>query len=114
MPIRQVSLDSITHGVGYSWMLMIIPGYIDSYIILPSTIWGLASGPLVDAGIVNPQSIQIPALIRASLGRGRAGMVGEGKNLWPNVNIDEGPFVLPICKLRSVLLRPSFNVIDIY
>ncbi|KAJ7854000.1 NAD(P)-binding protein [Mycena leptocephala] len=64
-------------------------GYIKSYIILPSTIYGLATGRLIDMGIQNPHSMQIPSLISASLDRGRAGMVGEGKNLWPNVEIHE-------------------------
>ncbi|KAJ7020329.1 NAD(P)-binding protein [Mycena alexandri] len=64
-------------------------GYVKSYIVLPSTIYGLAKGQLVDAGLQNPHSQQIPALISAALDRGRAGMVGEGKNLWPNVEIHE-------------------------
>lgn len=57
---------------------------------MPSTIYGIASGELVDAGIQNPRSLQIPALIQAALSRGRAGMVGAGKNIWPNVDIEEG------------------------
>ncbi|KAI9061683.1 NAD-P-binding protein [Trametes sanguinea] len=64
-------------------------GYVKSYLVLPSTIYGLAKGPLVDAGIMNPQSQQIPALIMASMDRNRGGMVGEGKNIWPNVHIDD-------------------------
>ncbi|KAF5382083.1 hypothetical protein D9615_004318 [Tricholomella constricta] len=64
-------------------------GYVKTYIILPSTIYGIASGKLVDHGIQNRYSIQIPALIDASLDRGAGGMVGEGKNLWPNVNVDD-------------------------
>ncbi|KAJ7255829.1 NAD(P)-binding protein [Mycena haematopus] len=64
-------------------------GYVKTYIILPSTIYGLASNRLVDLGIQNPHSIQIPKLISVSLDRGQAGMVGEGKNLWPNVEIHE-------------------------
>ncbi|KAJ7796950.1 NAD-binding protein [Mycena olivaceomarginata] len=64
-------------------------GYVKTYIILPSTIYGLASGRFVDAGLQNPHSMQIPALISASLDRGQAGMVGEGKNIWPNVEIHE-------------------------
>ncbi|KAF8807005.1 NAD(P)-binding protein [Phlegmacium glaucopus] len=64
-------------------------GYVKVYIILPSTIYGIAAGDLVEHGIQNPHSQQVPALIQAGLGRGRAGMVGEGKNLWPNVNIEE-------------------------
>jgi len=64
-------------------------GYVSTYIVLPSTIYGVATGKLVDAGIQNPASIQIPALIYASIDRGQGGMVGEGKNLWPNVHNDD-------------------------
>jgi hypothetical protein len=49
----------------------------------------MATGRLVDMGIQNPHSQQVPALISAALDRGQAGMVGEGKNLWPNVEIHE-------------------------
>ncbi|EMD33972.1 hypothetical protein CERSUDRAFT_117492 [Gelatoporia subvermispora B] len=64
-------------------------GYLRSYIILPSTIYGLATGPLVEAGVANPHSIQIPYLIKASLQRKRAGIVGAGKAIWPDVHIDD-------------------------
>ncbi|KAJ7122484.1 NAD(P)-binding protein [Mycena crocata] len=64
-------------------------GYIRSYIILPSTVYGLATGPLVIRGIQNPHSKQIPYLISIALARGRAGIVGEGKNISPNVEIHE-------------------------
>ncbi|OSD04111.1 NAD-P-binding protein [Trametes coccinea BRFM310] len=64
-------------------------GYVKSYLVLPSMVYGLAKGPLVDAGIMNPQSQQIPALILAGMDRNRAGMVGEGKNIKPNVHIDD-------------------------
>ena len=67
-----------------------MPGYVKVYIVLPSTIYGLEKNPLVDAGIMHPQSQQIPRLIRAALARHRAGMVGEGKNIWPNVHINDG------------------------
>ena len=64
-------------------------GYVKTYIILPSTIYGIVKNPLVDAGIQNPHSIQVPAIIRASIDRGQGGMVGDGKNIWPNVaNVD--------------------------
>ncbi|CCM05823.1 uncharacterized protein FIBRA_08057 [Fibroporia radiculosa] len=66
-----------------------IQGYALTYIILPSTIYGLATGPLVDAGISNPQSIQIPNIIRASIDRKQGGVVGLGKALWPDVHIDD-------------------------
>ncbi|KAF9266652.1 hypothetical protein L218DRAFT_978614 [Marasmius fiardii PR-910] len=64
-------------------------GYIKSYIILPSTIYSIANGPLFRAGISNPHSQQVPLLIKASLDRKQAGMVGDGMNLWPNVDIHE-------------------------
>ncbi|KAF8656785.1 hypothetical protein AX16_002337 [Volvariella volvacea WC 439] len=64
-------------------------GYVRTYIVLPSTIWGVAKGKLVELGIQNPHSIQIPVLVRAALLRERVGMIGEGKNIWQNVNIEE-------------------------
>jgi len=64
-------------------------GYIRSYIVLPSTIYGIASTPLVDSGIQNSISIQIPRLIRASLSRGQGGVVGKGLSMWPDVHIDD-------------------------
>ncbi|KAI0783866.1 hypothetical protein BC629DRAFT_1594001 [Irpex lacteus] len=39
------------------------------YIVIPSTVWGTAKHTLVDAGISNPRSIQVPWLIQASLDR---------------------------------------------
>jgi len=64
-------------------------GYVKTYIVLPSTIYGLATGRIAELGIQNVQSIQIPSLVRASLARGQGGMVGAGKNIWPNVHIDD-------------------------
>jgi len=64
-------------------------GYVKTYIILPSTIYGFATGKLVDIGVQHRYSIQIPNLIKASLARGQAAVVGEGKNIWPHVHIDE-------------------------
>ncbi|KIJ63834.1 hypothetical protein HYDPIDRAFT_40854 [Hydnomerulius pinastri MD-312] len=64
-------------------------GYARTYIVLPSTIYGFATGKLVDLGIQNPRSILIPVLVQVSLSRGRGGMVGKGANRWPNVHIDD-------------------------
>ncbi|KAJ4490122.1 NAD-binding protein [Lentinula aciculospora] len=64
-------------------------GYLRSYIILPSTVWGTATGPLFDAKISNPHSVQIPYSARAALARGQGGMLTEGKNEWPIVEIHE-------------------------
>ncbi|KAF9466577.1 hypothetical protein BDZ94DRAFT_1319443 [Collybia nuda] len=64
-------------------------GYLNVYIVVPSTIYGIATGKLVELGLQNPHSIQVPALVDASLARGQGGMVGEGKNLWPNVHVED-------------------------
>jgi len=64
-------------------------GYVKTYIILPSTIYGIATGKVADLGVQNLRSIQLPGLIKISLARGQAGIVGEGKNIWPNVEIGE-------------------------
>ncbi|KAI9461371.1 hypothetical protein HD554DRAFT_2041450 [Boletus coccyginus] len=64
-------------------------GYARTHIVLPSTIYGVAKGPLVDLGIQHSRSIQIPRLVQASIARKRAGMVGLGLNMWPNVHIDD-------------------------
>lgn len=64
-------------------------GYVKAYIILPSTIYGISETPFADAGLCNPQSQQVPLLIRISLDRKAPAMIGEGKNLWPDVHIDD-------------------------
>ncbi|KAI9509792.1 hypothetical protein F5148DRAFT_1184421 [Russula earlei] len=64
-------------------------GYARTYIVLPPTIFGIATGKLYDLGISNRHSIQIPIAIKASLDRGQGGVIGEGKNTWPLVQIHE-------------------------
>lgn len=62
---------------------------IRAFIILPSTIYGINKTELAEKGVGNPQSQQVPNLIKASIDRGRAGMVGNGQNIWPNVHIND-------------------------
>jgi nucleoside-diphosphate-sugar epimerase len=64
-------------------------GYVRTYIILPSTIYGLGSGPVFSAGLANPHSVQIPQLIKSGLARGRVGVIGKGENVWPHVHISD-------------------------
>ncbi|KAK7690488.1 hypothetical protein QCA50_005586 [Cerrena zonata] len=49
----------------------------------------MSTTPLVDAGIQNPHSLQIPTLIKAALDRKQAGVVGKGNAFWPDVHIDD-------------------------
>ncbi|KAL1748421.1 hypothetical protein HDZ31DRAFT_79764 [Schizophyllum fasciatum] len=64
-------------------------GYVYTYIILPSTIYGWAKNDLVSQGIANYRSVQVPTLAAASLERRRAGMVGKGVARWPSVEVHE-------------------------
>ncbi|KAI9061094.1 NAD-P-binding protein [Trametes sanguinea] len=64
-------------------------GWLYSYIVTPSTIYGLARGPLFDSGLANRHSAQIPGLIKASLARGRGGVAGEGKPIWNDVHVED-------------------------
>ncbi|KAG6864529.1 hypothetical protein C0991_008930 [Blastosporella zonata] len=66
-----------------------VKGYVKTYIILPSTIYGIVSNKFVDLGLQNPRSIQVPRLIDAALARGQGGTVGSGKNLWNDVSIED-------------------------
>ena len=34
-------------------------------------------------------------LVKASLGRGQAGMVGKGLNIWVNVHVEDGALFAP-------------------
>ncbi|KZV58957.1 hypothetical protein PENSPDRAFT_596245, partial [Peniophora sp. CONT] len=88
----RVVLDSIPDSVAYRNLLVLggdAEGYVKSYIVLPSTIWGILTGKLVDAGIANPHSIQLPVAIKASIRKGQGAMVGKGENVWPHVEIHE-------------------------
>lgn len=44
----------------------------------------------MDAGLANRQSMSIPLLIKSALARGEPGVIGEGRNVWPFVEIHEG------------------------
>ncbi|KAI0767997.1 NAD-P-binding protein [Trametes elegans] len=64
-------------------------GYVRTHIVMPSVIYGVASGPLFDAGIANPHTIVIPAFVNAALQRGTVGVLGKGVSIWGNVHIDD-------------------------
>ncbi|KAG1730246.1 uncharacterized protein EDB91DRAFT_1157511 [Suillus paluster] len=64
-------------------------GYVRTYVILPSTIYGIANTLLVSLGVQNPYSIQIPDLIKAGLDRKQGGVIGKGLNLWSSIHIDD-------------------------
>ncbi len=51
-------------------------------VICPSLIYGTGRG-------LNPNSVQVPFLVANALQRGVVQVVGEGRNLWSNVHIDD-------------------------
>ncbi|KAH9889807.1 NAD-P-binding protein [Cubamyces lactineus] len=64
-------------------------GYLRAYIVSPPLIFGAPSGPIFDAGLANRHSIQIPLLIKTSLARGQAAIVGEGKSIWNHAHVND-------------------------
>jgi hypothetical protein len=59
-------------------------------------IYGIPTGPIADLGgdVQHLHSIVLPIFIKAGLGRGQAAVVGEGKNIWPSVEIGESELFL--------------------
>ncbi|OCH90157.1 hypothetical protein OBBRIDRAFT_835219 [Obba rivulosa] len=81
--IKSLPPTALHRNVDLEIVSMNQQGYAETYIILPSTIYGLAKGPLVEAGISNPHSVQIPYIAKASIDQKQASMVGAGKPIWP-------------------------------
>lgn len=87
----------------FSIALKLSTGYIKAYIILPSTIWGIARNSLVDAGIINPYSMAVRFVLKTALNRGRAGVVGKGLAVWNAVEIEESTYLLSSLPALNVL-----------
>ncbi|KAI0742033.1 NAD(P)-binding protein [Daedaleopsis nitida] len=64
-------------------------GYARTHIVCPCTIYGLARNPLVEAGIANAHSIQVPILVKAALAGKKAGVIGQGKSIWTSVHVED-------------------------
>lgn len=64
-------------------------GYVYTYIILPASIYGISQTVFSEKGLANPQSLQVPYVTRIGIDRKVAAAFGEGKNLWPNVEIHD-------------------------
>ena len=87
-----------------------------AYFVIPSTIYGFASGKLVDLGVQNTRSMQIPWTVSRSIARKRGGYVGQGLNVWPNVHVDDSVF--HVCSVtgnrQGSLVRRRSAVADLY
>ena len=65
-------------------------GYVRTWIVFPSTVWGIVDNTFVEQGLQKSYSFQVPRRIKMALKLGKAIYVGEGKNVWPHIHIDEG------------------------
>lgn len=83
---------------GPSWLHIsteLFLGYLKGYIVAPGVVWGIADNILVQKGLQKPFSTLSPVHISLSVKRGAPLVFGEGKNLWSNVNFEEGTFAQP-------------------
>ncbi|KAK7043147.1 hypothetical protein VNI00_008501 [Paramarasmius palmivorus] len=64
-------------------------GYVFTYIIVPSTVYGTARNSLVDAGISKHSILLANVFVPVALQRGNGFKIGEGKNIWGNIEINE-------------------------
>ncbi|PPR05405.1 hypothetical protein CVT24_008019 [Panaeolus cyanescens] len=64
-------------------------GYVLSYLVTPSTIFGVPKGKVVDLGISNKHSVQVPLFAKLAIARKRGGYIGKGVNVWPAVEVND-------------------------
>ncbi|KAI0701874.1 NAD-P-binding protein [Cerioporus squamosus] len=64
-------------------------GYVRTYLVLPTAVFGFGQGPLYDAGISKRSSALVSVLAEAAVKRGRAGMMGSGKNAWSVIHVED-------------------------
>lgn len=81
-------------------------GYARTWIVFPSTIWGLSDTVFVKEGLQKPDSVQVPGRIKLAVKLGKAVYVGAGLNVWPHVEIDEGTEAV-----HSVVFSTSLDTI---
>ncbi|RPD59649.1 NAD-P-binding protein [Lentinus tigrinus ALCF2SS1-6] len=62
-------------------------GYVRTYIVLPTAVFGFGTGPLYDAGISKRSPALISVLTAAAVDRGRPGVMGTGKNAWGVIHV---------------------------
>jgi len=71
-------------------------GYIKSYILLVPVVFGLPQSRFIDAGIQNSHSMLVMFLGKIALQQGKSRMVGEGKNIWSIVEVNERELYPPV------------------
>ncbi len=69
---------------------------------MPGYVYGTPSGPLYDAGIAKKTTILMPWLADVFVRRGRAGVLGGGKNAWANVHVQDSTSLQHLSLSRGV------------
>ncbi|KAJ7589792.1 hypothetical protein C8J56DRAFT_888018 [Mycena floridula] len=64
-------------------------GYVNTYIILPGAVYGTPGGVLARAGIQNATNLVFTTMLKQSILRGGAIILGEGKNITTSVDVNE-------------------------
>jgi nucleoside-diphosphate-sugar epimerase len=62
---------------------------VRTYIVSPGIIYGLASGPVLSAGLAKRQSFPVSWVIKAGAANGSVGTFADGSSVWPYVHIDD-------------------------
>lgn len=66
-----------------------ILGYVKAYVVAPPLIYGLTSGPLVDAGLQNPVATGLLIYSRCAQAKGSFGFVGPQENIWSVIDVHD-------------------------
>jgi nucleoside-diphosphate-sugar epimerase len=85
--LKSIPENAIHRNVDLAVLAADEEGYVRAYLVFPSVIFGLGTGPIFDAKLANPHSILVPMYVKTAVDRGQPGMVGDGKNVWPVVHI---------------------------
>jgi len=64
-------------------------GYLKSYLLIIPVVCGEPKSRFVDAGIQHSRCTIVVLLGKPALERGEAGVIGEGKNVWSIVDVND-------------------------
>ncbi|KAK5124977.1 hypothetical protein LTR85_001167 [Meristemomyces frigidus] len=67
---------------------------VKTLVIMSPTIYGVGTGEF------NKSSIQVPAYVKATIANGQAVVVGEGKGVWDNVDVEDLAELYTLCLLN--------------
>ncbi|TCD67904.1 hypothetical protein EIP91_011838 [Steccherinum ochraceum] len=64
-------------------------GFVKAYVIIPTLVYGLATGRFVDAGVQNPVPTSVMLLDAIRQARGVFGRVGPAKNIYATIEVHD-------------------------